>query len=120
MARQKKVSTARPPKSKGNIKQDPDKYKVGDQFYIEYEPNSVARSNFQRRWKVMKVVRDGTRSKPYIYQVADEQDRTASGYFYGAELSYYPQNLQIQKIIRRKRGANGKMLGLAKFKDYDR
>ena len=120
MGRQKKVNTARPPQSKGNIKQDPNKYRVGDRVYIEYEPNSVARSYFQRRRKVMKVVRVDTRSKPYIYQVADEQDRTARGYFYGAELSYFPQNLQIQKIIRRKRGANGKMFGFAKFKDYDR
>ena len=46
-------------------------------------------------------------------------DRKAAGYYYGAELSRVP-DMTVEKILKRKLGKNGKKLGLAKFKDYDR
>ena len=55
------------PKSKGNIDQKPDEYKVGDEVYIAYEPNSVARSYFQKRRKITKIVRVDTRSFSKAY-----------------------------------------------------
>ena len=60
-----------------------------------------------------------TRSLPYIYQVSDVMDKKAGGYYYGAELSRVPK-MTPERILKRKLGKNGKRLGFAKFKDYDR
>ena len=67
----------------------------------------------------MKIERVDTKSLPYIYQVSDVMDKKAGGYYYGAESSRVP-NMSVERILKGKAGKNGKKLGFAKFKNYDR
>ena len=67
----------------------------------------------------MKIDRVDTRSLPYIYQVSDVMDKQSAGYYYGAELSRVPP-MTVERYLKYKRGKDGKELGFAKFKNYDR
>ena len=78
-------------------------------------------SNYAKTFVINPIsfFRVDTRILPFIYQVSDVMDEKAGGYYYGAELSRVPK-MTPERILKRKLGKNGKRLGFAKFKDYDR
>lgn len=118
---QKKVNTE-DPVGKKNMKEGPKDFRVNQTVYIDFESDGkLGRRYGIQRGKIYRVHRVETSSDPWLYQLKDLHNRIIDGFFYGSELAHADlDDLEVDKVIRKKKTADGRMLALVSFKGYDR
>lgn len=97
------------------------KFHKGDIVRVSRQKNIFAKGYSANWTEELFEISNVQMTKPITYKLQDLLGVPIRGTFYSEEIqrTQIPQYARIEKVIRKKRGADGKMLARVKWKGYD-
>ena len=117
---QKRVNSPNP-KADRDMDESETAYRVNDLVFLDFQYKNEFRKAYRiRRGNLYRIARVDTTKRPFLFTLKDLQNKEILGKFYAAELARANlDSLEVEKVIRRKRGPDGKKLAFVSFRGYD-